>query len=184
MRYTRSMYPPRVSDGEVRALIRELMVGSTLPSGAVIRAALSERFGSRGGVARIYRLLADEQVRLAPSAAPGSIEALQRELQLTRDKLARAEAREDAHQLRWAQEVDQLRCQLALLDPQAQRSQFSRDADPLLRHRLQAAELRAAALERQLYELRHMRGQGGEGAVAEDATNSDGESVSGVWNDT
>ena len=51
MQYTAPMHPPRVSTAEVRAVIRELMVGKTLPSGAAVRATLDARFGSRGGVA-------------------------------------------------------------------------------------------------------------------------------------
>src|SRR5579862_6998850 len=106
------MHPPRVSDSEVRATIRGLTVDSALPSGAAVRAALAARFDSRGGVARIYRLLSEERRRLQPVLEPGSAPALQTELLLLREKLARAEEREDAHQARWAEEVDRLRQQV------------------------------------------------------------------------
>src|ERR1700692_476931 len=137
------MYPPRVSDTEVLALIRKLTVARTLPSGAATRTALDERFGSRGGVARIYRLLAEERVRVTPPPPAGSIEALQREVEFLREKLTRAEEREYAHQSRWAEEVDQLRLKLAALQPLAPQARVSRASDELLRHRLQAAERRA-----------------------------------------
>ena len=158
--YIAAMYPPRVTDAEVRTMIRKLTVGNTLPSGATIRKALNERFKSRGGVARIYRLLADERSRLTPPPAPGSIEDLQHEVQELRAKLARAQEREDAHQMRWAAEVDQLRMQLAALEPLGQQRRAAGESDELLRRQLQAAERRAAALEQQLYELTRREVQG------------------------
>jgi hypothetical protein len=157
------MHPPRVTDAEVRATIRKLTVDSTLPSGAAVRAALQTRFKSRGGVARIYRLLADERSRLTPPPAPGSVDALQCEVQALRAKLARAEEREDAHQMRWAAEIDQLRMKLAALEPFAQQGRATHASDELLRRQLQAAERRAAALEQQLYELTRREGQGSAG---------------------
>lgn len=147
------MYPPRASDADVRVVIAELTVGRTLPSGVAVRAALAARFGSRGGVARIYRLLSRERVRLEPAPEPGSVGALEAELRAVREKLARAEQREDAHQARWAEEVDRLRQQIANLEPLARQALAARDSVELLRHQLQAAQLRAATLERQLIQL-------------------------------
>jgi hypothetical protein len=150
VRYTSGMHPPRVSDAEVRAVIRELTVDKTLPAGAAVRRALESRFGSRGGVARIYRLLAEEGVRLMPPLEPGSVEALQRELQAMRGRAERAEQREEAHQTRWAEEIDRLRRQVAALEPVAHQAGIVRDTNDLLRYQLQAAELRAGQLEAQL----------------------------------
>ena len=148
MRYTGTMYPPKVSDAEVRVVIRELMVGRTLPSGAAVRAALAVRFGSRGGVARMYRLLAEERQRLTPVPEPDSVEALQREVQALRERAERAEHREEAHQSHWAEEVDRLRMQV--LGPLPQQGRMAGEGSDLLRHQLQAAEQRAARLEVQL----------------------------------
>lgn len=148
VRYTAAMHPPRVSNAEVRAVIRELMVGKTLPSGAAVRATLDARFGSRGGVARIYRLLADERRRLTPPPEAGSVEALQRELQSMRERAERAEDRERAHQTHWAGEVDRLRMKIQALEPHHGR--MSGEGSDLLRHQLHAAEQRAARLEEQL----------------------------------
>jgi hypothetical protein len=150
VRYTASMHPPRVSDAEVRAVIRELTVEKALPAGAAVRRAMGSRFGSRGGVARIYRLLAEEGVRLTPPPNPGSVEALQRELQAMRNRAERAEHREEAHQTRWAEEIDRLRRQVESLGPVAHQARIVRDTNELLRHQLQAAQLRAAQLEAQL----------------------------------
>jgi hypothetical protein len=135
---------------------------------------LNERFGSRGGVARIYRLLAEERVRLTAPPPVGSVEAMRHEVEALREKLARAEEREYAHQSRWAEEVDQLRLKLAALEPLAKQLRISGASDDLLRHRLQAAERRAAALEQQLFELTRREGQGSavhsEASAAESST--------------
>jgi hypothetical protein len=144
------MHPPRVSDAEVRAVIRELTVDKTLPAGAAVRRALESCFGSRGGVARIYRLLVEEGVRPIPPPEPGSVEALRGELQGMRERAERAEEREEAHQTRWAEEIDRLRLKVAALEPAAHQARIVRDTNELLRHQLQAAELRAAQLEAQL----------------------------------
>jgi hypothetical protein len=153
------MHPPRVSDAEVRTVIAELTVGAILPSGASVRAKLQERFGSRGGVARIYRLLSEERIRRTPPPDPGSLEALQEEVQMLRGKLARTEEREDAHQARWAEEVDQLRLKVAELESAGQQTRATRQPNELLRRQLQAAEFRAAMLEQQLYQLAQREGQ-------------------------
>ena len=147
------MQAPKVSNQDVRAMIRSMTVGETLPSGAAVRAALAASFGSRGGVARIYRILAEERARLVPTPEPGSLESLQQEVRSLREKLARTEAREDAHQTYWAEEVDRLRQKLLVLEPLAHQARVAGDVQQLLRHQLQAAELRAARLEEQLLEL-------------------------------
>jgi hypothetical protein len=160
VRYTVGMHSPRVSDAEVRAVIRELTVDKTLPAGAAVRRALESRFGSRGGVTRIYRLLAEEGVRLTPPPNLSSVEALQRELEALRHRAECAEDREEAHQTRWAEEIDRLRLKVAALEPVAHQTRIIRDTNELLRHQLQAAELRAAALDQQLVRLAHREGQG------------------------
>ncbi len=171
-RYTAKVYPPKVTDSEVLALIRELAVDASRPSGAAVRTALNKRFGSRGGVARIYRLLAEERIRSTPAPPVGSIEFMQREVELLRERLAQSQEREYAHQTRWAEEVDRLRLKVAALEPLAQLARVSGFSDELSRHRLQAAERRAAMLEQQLYDLARREGQGTH--VLPDATPVDG----------
>jgi len=150
----------RVGTAKVQAVIRELTVGSTLPAGAAVRRALESRFGARGGVARIYRILADERRRLMPVAAPDSVEALQRELAAMRGRAERAETREKAHQTHWAGEVDRLRMKLLALEPDAIQGRRDRDGTVLLRHQLYAAEQRAARLEEQLMAVERSVGLG------------------------
>ena len=154
------MHPPRVSNAEVRAVIQELMVGKSLPSGASVRAALNARFGSRGGVERIYRLLADERQRLTPMPEPGSVEALQRELQAMRERAERAEHREQVHQTHWAEEVDRLRMKTQGLGALGHPGRMAGEGSDLLRHQLHAAEQRSAVLEEQLIQLMHETGRG------------------------
>ena len=126
------------------------MVGKIPPSGAAVRATLEARFGSRGGVARIYRLLADERRLLTPPPGPGSVEALQGQLQAMRERAERAEDREIAHQTHWAEEVDRLRMKVQALEPLARHGRMTGEGSDLLRHQLHAAEQRAARLEEQL----------------------------------
>lgn len=153
------MYPPRISDAEVRTVIREFTAGRQLPAGAAVRRVLAERFKCRGGVARIYRLLAEEGARLTAPLQLDSIEALRQELAAMRDRAQRAEDREEAHQTRWAEEIDRLRLKVHALEPLAHQARVARDEANLMRHQLQAAELRAATLEQELYRLAHQEGQ-------------------------
>ena len=55
--YIPRVYRPHVTDHDIQLLIRELTEADRLPSGAKLGTALHQRFGSRGGVKRIYRLL-------------------------------------------------------------------------------------------------------------------------------
>lgn len=149
----RPMYPPHVSDQAIHATIRELMEEGRLPSGAKLRAVLKARFGSPGGVSRVYRLLSNTRTRIAPPRiAPPPVEADEGELRAVRERAERAEQREEAHQTRWAMEVDQLRMKVALLEPLAHEARLAQEAALLLRRQLQAAEARVAALEQQLLE--------------------------------
>lgn len=107
------MYPPKVSDAQIRALIAELKGGARLPSGALLRAALAQRFNCRGGVARIYRLLAEERVKAAQSqsalgAEPFPARLLAHELTTVRQQLAQAAAKAQAQQVYWTQRLRQL----------------------------------------------------------------------------
>jgi len=147
------MHPPKASDAEVVAVIRTLSVGNALPSGAALRAALKIRYGSRGGVARIYRLLGEERRRLKPPAQPGSVDSLRQELMVMQGRAERAEERELAHQSRWAMEIDQLRQKVAALEPLAHQARVDRELNERLRQQLQAAEQRTARLEQQLIQI-------------------------------
>jgi len=155
--YTMSMYPPHVTDHDIKLLISELTVGDRPPSGARLRAALHKRFGSRGGVSRIYRLLTDTGAG-AKNSAPQSIARhdvgkLHHELESLREALKLADYREQTHQSRWAMEVDRLRQQIASIEPLALKAKAALDTAELLRHQLHASHVRIAALEQQLLDV-------------------------------
>jgi predicted RNase H-like nuclease (RuvC/YqgF family) len=154
------MYPPHVSDQTIRTLIKELAQGDRLPSGAALRAALRKRHGCSGGVTRIYRLLA--QARPKPPPPPAALEQqkLEREIRSLRQSAQLADHREQAHQTRWALEVDQLRQRVAALEPAAAQATRALENAELLRRQLYAAHVRIAALEQELLAKDTQAGQG------------------------
>lgn len=159
-RFNGQVYPPKVTDSQVRTLIREMSATGSRPTGAALRAALAERYGSRGGVSRIYRLLADatRTVAAAPAVAPAAAPAAGAsasvtegsQLEALRAELALAVAREESHQGRWAMEIDRLRQALAAAEPLAHEARHLRSSGELLRQQLQAAERRISELEEQI----------------------------------
>jgi hypothetical protein len=146
------MYPPHVTDHDIKLLIREMTAGDRLPSGASLRAALHDRFGSRGGVSRIYRLLSAARGKSSArqTISAGEVGRLQHELESLRESLRLADYREQTHQSRWAMEVDRLRQQVAAMEPLALKTKAALDTAELLRHQLHASHVRIAALEQQL----------------------------------
>ncbi len=111
------MFPPKVSDEAICGVIRELTARGTFPSGAAVRRALGTRFGSRAGVARLYKLLDAERARFSPAPASAIGSRLQeQELRNLREQLARLHEREDQHQAYWTRQVEQLRQRTAALE--------------------------------------------------------------------
>ena len=152
-RYNAPMYPPHVSDLQIQHLIGELTVGNRLPSGAELRTTLKKRFGSRGGVARVYRLLTRARAATRPpSHPPADLQKLERELNALRESATLSQHREEAHQTRWALEVDRLRQRLIELEPLALHAKAALDNAELLRRQLHAAHMRISVLEQQLLE--------------------------------
>lgn len=153
------MYPPHVSDLAIGALIRELTHGDRLPSGAALRATLRQRYGYSGGVTRIYRLLT--QARTKPVALEvAEAERLEQEVRSLRQSAQLAEHREQAHQSRWALEVDRLRQRIAVLEPLAVQATRSLENAEWLRRQLYAANVRIAALEQELLDKNSRGGEG------------------------
>jgi hypothetical protein len=145
------MYPPKVEDKEVVAVIRDLCVNGALPSGAAVRAALAHRYGSRGGVTRIYRLLASERARRGASAL-SSVGAglLEQENRNLRELLQHQRQREDAHQAHWNREVGRLRERVSALEPLVRQAATGRALTEALKQEVQGADTRAGQLEVQL----------------------------------
>ena len=145
--------PPRLPDAAILALIDELRGQQAVLTGARLREELAHRFGFRGGVTRIYRLLAQattpHPAPPRPAPAAGS-EGLHAELAAALERARLAEYREEAHQARWANEIHELRDQVRTFKEAARRL-------PLLEAELQdrsrllaAAYKRIADLESQL----------------------------------
>ena len=111
----------KVGDDDIRALIGELRTRGVRLSGARLRRELFQRFGARGGVARVYRLLQESVAHKAAgepvdvTALEARIAALASERDAALERAALAEHREEAHQRKWAMEVDALRQEVATL---------------------------------------------------------------------
>ena len=146
----------QIPDQEVLALIRELTLGAELPSGVQLRRALQAKFGIRGGVSRIYRLLAEEKARLKRPPTPETLEQLLIQTQELRDRAALAEERERVHQERWAAELDQLRLALSALQLSHAQACDALKTNEWLRRQLYAAEARNASLEQQLLDAEQL----------------------------
>jgi hypothetical protein len=108
--------PPTRSDADLLALIRDLKAGNRKLTGTALREELKRRYGVRCGTQRVYRLLTappTPAAEIAPSEAARRIAELiaERDAALARAEIA--EFRERAHQDMWANEIHDLRQQVA-----------------------------------------------------------------------
>ena len=144
--------PPLLSEESIRAAVRELVARNERVTGVAVRALLAARYGARGGVARVYRLVREAQrAPRAPAAAghrPASDES--REAAIARADLA--EERERVHQQRWARETDALRMRVAEAEQAARDADGTRQRLADLGRALASAQARIASLERMLAE--------------------------------
>jgi len=162
--YSGQMYPPKVSDEAVLVLIRELTRLGTLPSGAAVRVALERRHQCRGGVERIYRLLASEKSRLGtPALSPIGVGLLEQENRNLREQLKAARQREDAHQIHWDREVGRLRERVSALEPLVQQAAARAEVTEPLQREVQDVETRTGQLEVQLRVFGPAAGRGTSG---------------------
>jgi hypothetical protein len=148
------MRPPLLSEESIRAAIRELDASGERVTGVAVRSLLAARYGARGGVARIYRLVheAERAPRGAAPPRPGVRVASDetRETAVARADLA--EERERVHQQRWARETDALRTRLAAAEQAAREGELARLRLAELGRALASAQARIAVLERALAE--------------------------------
>jgi len=110
-----AMRPPLLTEESIRAAIREVAASGERVTGVAVRSLLAARYGARGGVARVYRLVHEAEraprgAALAPSVGPVASDE-SRAAAIARADLA--EERERVHQQRWARETDALRTRLA-----------------------------------------------------------------------
>jgi hypothetical protein len=114
----------RLTDQRIRATCRHLLAGSRRVSGRALRRELRVRFGAAGRTERVFAIWREEMA--AKSSAAVAAVPVDRELAELKRRLVEAEAaaaenlkraeraeyREQAHQERWAVEIDKLREQL------------------------------------------------------------------------
>lgn len=148
------MRPPLLSEESIRAAIRELAANGERVTGVAVRSLLAARYGARGGVTRIYRLVHEAQRAPRAPAIPrtGNRTASDesREAAIARADLA--EERERVHQQRWARETDALRTRLAVAEQAARDGEIAKLRLADLGRALASAQARIAALERLLTE--------------------------------
>ena len=131
----------RVTDRQIQEVIESLKTRDGRVTGAAVRTELARRYGARGGVSRIYRLL---------GAARG--EAQSAESQSLLERAERAEHREVAHQDRAAVEIHNLREKLRELQTApriqgVQHDQYLRAYREVVRLRARVAELESPVIE-------------------------------------
>lgn len=112
----------RLLDHHIRNTCRDLLAGGGRVSGRALRRTLRERYGAAGKTDRVFQIWREETAAQAEPAQlplPADVAELQRRLQAAEQSAAdtlaraeRAELREQAHQDRWAMEIDRLRQQL------------------------------------------------------------------------
>lgn len=148
------MRPPLLTDESIRAAIREVAASGERVTGVAVRSLLATRYGARGGVARIYRLVheAERAPRGATVVPTGARIASDesREAAIARADLA--EERERVHQQRWARETDALRSRLLAAEQAVRDGEAARLRLTDLGRALASAQARIAALERALAE--------------------------------
>jgi hypothetical protein len=152
------MRPPLVTEQAIRTAVREVAASGARLTGVAVRELLARRYGARGGVSRIYRLIqeirAEERERAArrSTASRASDSGETREAAIERADLA--EHRERAHQERWARETDALRARLAAAELAARDAELASRRVAELARALATAQARIAELERGSQESR------------------------------
>jgi hypothetical protein len=103
----------RLSEQRIRSICRELLATRAEVSGRSLREELRRRFGAVGKTARVFAIWREE---VAVAAVPvdsadlrARLEAAELQAAENLARAERAEFREQAHQDKWAMEVDRLR---------------------------------------------------------------------------
>lgn len=145
----------RVTDRQIHEVIESLKARDGRVSGSAVRAELARRYGARGGVTRIYRLLGAARGEAQSAEGQSMLERI-RQLEAERDALReraeRAEHREVAHQDRAAVEIHNLREKLRELQATpriqgVQHDQYLRAYREVVRLRARVAELESPIIE-------------------------------------
>jgi hypothetical protein len=141
------MRPPLLTDEMILCAIRDLAPRGRV-TGTAVRALLAERYGARGGVARVYRLLTEASRPAAGAREPGPVlPQASGTLAAALERAALAEEREMAHQNRWLRETEALKERLQAAEQGARETTELRLRVAQLRHALAGAQARIAELE-------------------------------------
>jgi hypothetical protein len=162
--YDGLMYPPKVDDADIGRVIQDLANAGQFPSGVALRLALDKRFGSRGGVARVYRLLAAARSRIQPPQSHWdavTLELVNAENQTLREQLREARLREERHQAHWEKQIRELRERLEALLMRVDNVTPQGPDIEALRAQVQAAETRGGQLDVLLRAFGPATGRGG-----------------------
>ena len=110
----------RLADHRIRSTCRELLASGARLTGRGLRRELRDRYGAVGKTARVFQIWREESAASqATPAVPADVAQMAERLHAAETAAAtasaraeRAEMREEAHQTRWAMEIDGLRQQL------------------------------------------------------------------------
>jgi hypothetical protein len=109
----------RLADHRIRSTCRELLASGARLTGRRLRRELRERYGAVGQTARVFQIWREESAASQAPAVPPDVAQMAERLHAAETAAAenkaraeRAELREEAHQTRWAMEIDGLRQQL------------------------------------------------------------------------
>lgn len=109
----------QLAESWIRTTCRELLARDAKVSGRALCAELKRRYGAVGKTQRVFAIWREE---VTAATLPPEVQELTRRLEAAEraaaENLARAERaeyREQAHQDKWALEIDRLRQELSLL---------------------------------------------------------------------
>jgi hypothetical protein len=104
--------PKHLADEQIRGVIESLRQQQKRVTGIAVRTELRRLFGTPGGVDRIYKLINYPPSTEIVGKSGDEVASLREQLALAVQRAELAEHREQAHQEKWAMEIDQLRQQL------------------------------------------------------------------------
>jgi DNA repair exonuclease SbcCD ATPase subunit len=104
--------PKQLADEQIRGVIESLRQQQKRVTGIAVRTELRRLFGTPGGVDRIYKLINYPPSTEIVGKSGDEVVSLREQLALAVQRAELAEHREQAHQEKWAMEIDQLRQQL------------------------------------------------------------------------
>jgi Plasmid replication region DNA-binding N-term len=109
----------RLADHRIRSTCRELLASGARLTGRGLRRELRNRYGAVGQTARVFQIWREESAASQAPQVPADVAQMAERMHAAEAAAAaasaraeRAELREEAHQTRWAMEIDGLRQQL------------------------------------------------------------------------